>query len=367
MAIKIGDKVRFLNATGGGKVTGFKNKDVVLVEDEDGFETPVLAREVVVVPETNDFNFVADSPLKAVQDRNRRSKEIVVEQESVEEEEVEIVLPDYSWNERDETRDGEKLTVYLAFVPKDVKQLQTTAMSLYLVNDSNYFLNFTLSTGYDELTLCAQNMIEPQTKLYIRTIDKTEVNLFESLRFQAVAYKRKSYSAKPAIDMPLKINPTKFYKLHSFGENDYFDSDAMLVTIIKDDIADIAMSIDPLSLQRAMSEKERSAKQGSAKPQSKPHHRPELLEVDLHINELVDTVAGMSRADMLTLQIDTFHKVMRENIKNKGMRIVFIHGKGEGILRAEIEKQLKHKYPRCQFQDASFQQYGFGATQVTIH
>ena len=32
----------------------------------------------------------------------------------------------------------------------------------------------------------------------------------------------------------------------------------------------------------------------------------------------------------------------------------------------ELEKQLKLKYRTCYYQDASFQQYGFGATQVTI-
>ena len=47
--IKVGDKVRFLNSTGGGVVRSFKGKDQVLVEDEDGFEVPVLIRECVVV------------------------------------------------------------------------------------------------------------------------------------------------------------------------------------------------------------------------------------------------------------------------------------------------------------------------------
>ena len=40
--------------------------------------------------------------------------------------------------------------------------------------------------------------------------------------------------------------------------------------------------------------------------------------------------------------------------------------KGEGVLRKEIEKQLKIKYKSCYYQDASFREYGFGATQVTI-
>ncbi len=45
--MKIGDKVRFLSEVGGGRVSGFQGKDIVLVEDEDGFEIPMLRKEVV--------------------------------------------------------------------------------------------------------------------------------------------------------------------------------------------------------------------------------------------------------------------------------------------------------------------------------
>ena len=47
--MKKGDKVRFLSETGGGKVVGFQGKDIVLVEDEDGFEIPFPINDVVVV------------------------------------------------------------------------------------------------------------------------------------------------------------------------------------------------------------------------------------------------------------------------------------------------------------------------------
>ncbi|GAK36802.1 putative DNA mismatch repair protein [Bacteroides graminisolvens DSM 19988 = JCM 15093] len=53
--MKIGDRVRFLNEVGGGIVTGFKGKDIVLVEDADGFDFPMLIRECVVI-ETDDYN-----------------------------------------------------------------------------------------------------------------------------------------------------------------------------------------------------------------------------------------------------------------------------------------------------------------------
>ena len=45
--MKIGDKVRFLSEVVGGRVSGFQGKDIVLVEDEDGFEIPTSVRDVV--------------------------------------------------------------------------------------------------------------------------------------------------------------------------------------------------------------------------------------------------------------------------------------------------------------------------------
>lgn len=47
--MKIGDKVRFLSETGGGKIIGFQKNNIVLVEDEDGFQIPFPKNEVVVI------------------------------------------------------------------------------------------------------------------------------------------------------------------------------------------------------------------------------------------------------------------------------------------------------------------------------
>ena len=69
---------------------------------------------------------------------------------------------------------------------------------------------------------------------------------------------------------------------------------------------------------------------------------------------------------MWRYQVDRFHAVMEEYADRKGQRIVFIHGKGEGVLRAAIEKELKTRYKSCEYQDASFREYGFGATMVKI-
>ena len=80
----------------------------------------------------------------------------------------------------------------------------------------------------------------------------------------------------------------------------------------------------------------------------------------------MDNTNGLSNADMLNLQIDRFTEVMQQYLPYPGTRIVFIHGKGEGVLRQALMKELTHRFKGHDVSDASFREYGFGATQVTI-
>ena len=74
----------------------------------------------------------------------------------------------------------------------------------------------------------------------------------------------------------------------------------------------------------------------------------------------------MTNTDILNHQLDVFRKTLQENEKNKGKKIVFIHGKGEGVLRAAVINELRYRFKKYTYQDASFQEYGYGATMVTI-
>ena len=102
--IKVGDKVRFLNSTGGGVVRSFKGKDQVLVEDEDGFEVPALIRECVVVGDSEmQVHSSRRSPLPSV------TQAAVLQPKKPEPQpEVEKVT---------ETIEGERLNIYLAYLP----------------------------------------------------------------------------------------------------------------------------------------------------------------------------------------------------------------------------------------------------------
>jgi dsDNA-specific endonuclease/ATPase MutS2 len=94
--------------------------------------------------------------------------------------------------------------------------------------------------------------------------------------------------------------------------------------------------------------------------------RNAIIEVDLHADELLDTLAGLDSKDILLYQLKVFRETLNEHLKERGRRVVFIHGKGDGVLRKALLDELKRKYSNCRHQDASFQEYGFGATMVTI-
>ena len=88
--------------------------------------------------------------------------------------------------------------------------------------------------------------------------------------------------------------------------------------------------------------------------------------MDLHAGELLDNTVGLSPKDILDYQLKVFRNTLADYAGNKGQKVVFIHGKGEGVLRRAIIHELTYKYKTYTYQDASFQEYGYGATQVTI-
>ena len=70
--MKIGDKVRFLSEVGGGVVTGFQGKNIVLVEDADGFDIPMPINECVVI-ETDDYNIPTPQPKRLPRRSGKKS------------------------------------------------------------------------------------------------------------------------------------------------------------------------------------------------------------------------------------------------------------------------------------------------------
>lgn len=348
--VKIGDKVRFLNAVGGGIVRQI-TKDIAMVEEDDGFETPILIHECVVIEP-------ASSPKSS--DTRKQSNIVPVE-----------IIPEIKKEETPvlEISGGDRLNLSLAFVPDDIKKLNDTQFNCYLINDSNYYVFFSYSVHEKDLWKTRYaGLIEPNLKLHVEAFGHEHLNDIERVCVQYVAFKKnKGFALKNPASVEHRIDTVKFYKLHSFKTNDYFDEEAIIYPIVHNDVPEQNIRIPATELEHAMKSKIRQDNSAKRKTTSGHAAQPSaILEIDLHIEELLDTTAGMDSADILRYQLDTFRKVLEENKRNKGQKIVFIHGKGDGVLRKAILNELNTKYKNYYHQDASFREYGFGATMVTI-
>ena len=217
--------MRFLNSTGGGRITRIEGK--IAYVEEDGFETPVLVSELVVVlpaghePKAKMFDQTAfDEGKKQTRENPKAPKAARPEPE-----ELPVV----------ETQRGERLNVVLAFEPENVKELTKTKIAAVLVNDSNYFLQFALMVRDDEAKAWKnlyQGEVSPNELIDCAVLTHENISEMERVVFQAIAYKKgKPFQVKYPINVSKKIDLTKFFKMHCFRPGIYFDTPVIEVSL----------------------------------------------------------------------------------------------------------------------------------------
>jgi len=410
--IQIGDTVRFLNDVGGGTVTNFQGKDMVLVEDQDGFDVPVLIKECVVI-ETGTPQ--SSTPANFHSKKKRKEEPVTIPKQVKKPEESSLlVLPEIT-DVPIERQGADELNLYIAFLPMDGRPSESQNFEAFLINDGNYYLYYTYSLLKNGLwNVTKHGLLEPNSKESIEQFHRSKLNEHQVIALQAIPFKAdRPFQMKNAVDVEQRIDVKKFYKLHAFRPSLFFNEEALLVSIVEGDEVkkpliltteevkesmkrparekktydelpglkvlgkidlNTGKKIDPEEEKRkakALKEKKEAEKlaakqkKEAEKKRAKSSAQPELV-IDLHIEELLDDTYGMDNREILEYQLDKFHRVMQQYINKKELRIVFIHGKGEGVLRQAILVALKQKYGTCQVQDASFQEYGYGASMVTI-
>ncbi len=338
---KIGDTVRFLNAVGGGKIVRMEGRIAYVCDPDDGFETPVDINECVVVPSATIIPEIPDAaPREAVE--RPPAKETA----------------------------SKELTAALLFEPRDIKRLSQTSFDIYLVNDSNYRLLYAVSarpSDVAEFTLLAAGEAEPNIQVFIDEINQLDINRLGVISVQLVAFKAdRPFDMRAPIASETRMDLTRLAKLHCFTATAYSETPVLTVPIVTNGVTARPLRFEQL-IDRFDSPVKSEPKIEQKKSKSAKPKANEPLVVDLHINELLDSTAGLQPADMLACQLREFDTRMAEAAKKPGTKIIFIHGKGEGVLRAAILDRLRRRWPKCDVQDASFREYGFGATQVTVY
>ncbi len=224
--MKQGDQVKFLDSTGGGIVTRVDAaRKIVHVIDEDGFETPVLISQVVVINSSKKDSSNIPQPKPELKDDNKNTFAALKDGTHAAEDEYET---DY----------GDTLCVQLAFMPQNIRVLQSTPYDVILINDSNYYLLYNISTIIDgKASVVSNGVIEPNMTDTFFTIRREDINDWEHLRIQAIPLKlNKSYDPQRVIDADIKLNLVNFFKLHSFSENEYFEEPAWLINLLENQV-----------------------------------------------------------------------------------------------------------------------------------
>ncbi len=355
-----------MNDVGGGVVVRIIDKQMVEILSDDDFEVPVLASELVKISTHEQTAFVDDDTDDEFEFENVRQMQ---EAEDTTEEDNEADETTYE-NSIIEIEGNDELKLYLAILPQQADKPTAANMDLYLINDSNYQAQTIVSEVQDNFAnMQWRDVLEANTKVKIATYTHQQLNDFPTLRFQFLFFRYGRFESIAPLEKNITVKSQKFYKKGSFVENDFFEEDAIIIKINEDDLDAAINQYSDEDFRRMAQEKKAAdaqAKRLGEKFKVKASQSG-IKEVDLHIHELIDNYVGMSNAEMLNIQMETFHRELSHGLKNNDIKkMVFIHGIGSGTLKNELRKALTKDYPQLYFQDASFKEYGFGATLIII-
>lgn len=333
MNIRIGDIVRFLTEKLEGKVTSIVNTSTVNVYvDEYGFEIPASVGDLVVIH--TDFAQPSNSSTPSISSQKT----------------VPVKSAD---------------TLYLAIVPDHFNNLLESHYEFFVVNDTKHTCLYSIAFRKEEkYTGVIAGNCNPDSVCSIGSYSLKEIdNNIKAINIQAIFFQKGVTCLKDVIETEVKINTVNLCKSGSYKHSRWFDSISILRPLDQEHSIETE-EIDETKLQLAIQEKKSNDIPVTHRPQKQIVGN--IVEIDLHAHELLETTAGMENKDILEYQLEVFRKTMEEYKLKRGQKIVFIHGKGEGILRQRIIWELQTKYKRHHHQDASFKQYGYGATMVTI-
>jgi len=351
MRFKVGDKVNFLNESGGGTVIRIIDNKLVKLKTNDGFEMPVLSAELIL-----DYRSM---PAEEFTEPKRMPETPKIKQEETEE-------PAHTSEINPWGAVKEEKGLYFAFEPHEQQWLLTGDIDVILINHTSYDILYSIffetenvMEGIDYGSLPADS------KIVLDTISRDEIEKWLKGYIQVLFHRDLPNKLYQPLHADIDIKPARFFKEGNYLSNTMLQGKALIVT---------------LSLQSALavvskSDHQKKFNQSNEAKATEPvkekpfvdKHKTNLNEavVDLHIGEIVENIAGLTSFDMLNLQIDYFKKALQSAITNDYTKVTFIHGVGNGVLKTAIIKELDD-YDGIENRMASISKFGVGAIDILI-
>ena len=352
---QVGDKVNFLNATGGGTVKKILDTRMVEVTIEDGFDIPVLMSDLVL-----DYRSQQDRRQQVVDNAQKeiQQKQIIEEKENDDARKSAL---------RRFGRNAEEEGMYLAFVPQDQQWLLTGLLDVVLVNntpaDALYSFNIKEEGKYISVDY---GSIAPHSKVVIESISREDIEYWCEGYIQVILSQEEADFIYRPLHAPFSFRSSRFFKDGSYMESGVLGEKAVMIKLtsllaLKETETDLAKMMKDGDKKTVTAQKLVKEKAAIDRHQTAPGE----AIVDLHIGELVDNILGMSSNDMFRTQMNYFKKMLESAITNEYNKVTFIHGVGNGVLKNAIIEELKH-YDNTSNRMASIVKFGVGAIDVMI-
>ncbi|OFY85539.1 MAG: hypothetical protein A3F72_10230 [Bacteroidetes bacterium RIFCSPLOWO2_12_FULL_35_15] len=346
MNFKIGDKVRFLNEKGEGEVSKIINKTTVGITIEEGFEIPFLVSDLILIDTGIQEETKATLNKKSISLSTSIPSEIKI---------------------KSTTDNPEEDGIYIAFSPEKVKDIAHSDFNVWLINHTTYKILFSYSILQNgNYTTIESGELAPLGSMLIETIDRKVLDEYSVFKIDAIYFNEEEHEYQLPISEVIKLKPIKLYKDNAFVENSFISEKALIINVSR--LYDFEAENEPApkaDLSKILFQKQNYS---GAPKKSKPHSNnnpANELEIDLHIEELLDNYSGMSNAEIIQIQLKHFQKFLDKAINGHYRKLVVIHGVGNGRLKQEVRTILS-SYNNLRFYDGSYSKYGFGATEVII-
>ncbi|HON19208.1 MAG TPA: DUF2027 domain-containing protein, partial [Salinivirgaceae bacterium] len=260
--------------------------------------------------------------------------------------------------------------IFFGFVSIDPKIASAKSYDVVIVNDSNYTVFYTI---YQIDTL--QNskvyvgILAPNQQEKIVTIDRTMLQNIVEYKIHSIFYSNEKLPIVEPWNSSFEVDCQLFERDSAFKLNQLFEGYAFVHKLKNETTENISLekAIQQSIQDNTVKIKEKVLLDTSVKKvKTESKTSEKLREIDLHIQVLLEDTGSMTPKEILDYQMSIFRKELERAIIDQVERIVFIHGLGNGTLKTEIRKTLDREYKQYRFHDASFKEYGFGATMVML-
>ncbi|MDN5212164.1 DUF2027 domain-containing protein [Fulvivirgaceae bacterium BMA12] len=318
--MNIGDRVRLLKGKEEGVISKIVNDKLIEVEIEDGFNIPVLKKEVVIISQQEASAFGATSEINPTPKKTHK-------------------LPE------------DTKGVYLALVPINDKQL-----SLHFINNTELVILFTLCVpAGDTYEGYFGGEVTSKKSVKISNLDKTNFEQWPAFILQLLRFRQGVFHLKEPIQKKIKFKAASLFKSKKLAP--VLMQEAYLYEI------DLTQTIQPLQAKKLENHLLESQKHSPGDKENRPFSSP---VVDLHIEKISKDHELLSGLEILNAQIQKINETLNEAIISGQEEIIYIHGQGNGTLKSALHKRLREFPNLIYFDNHNMAKFGNGATLVRI-